>query len=74
MFIELLGIVIIHQVNFTNFSQDKPYPMLLPNLGHAVIINNVVDEMPGSMEDIQALKTTRKWGSMSKLIQDALPR
>ena len=32
--------------------------MPLPNLGHAVIINNVVDEMPGSMEDVQALKAT----------------
>ena len=32
--------------------------MTLPNLGHAVIINNVVGEMPGSMEDVQALKTT----------------
>ena len=32
--------------------------MNLPNLGHAVIINNVLDEMPGSMEDVQALKTT----------------
>ena len=40
------------------FVQDKPYPMNLPNLGHAVIINNVVGEMPGSMEDVQALKTT----------------
>ena len=32
--------------------------MNLPNLGHAVIINNVVGEMPGSAEDVQALKTT----------------
>ena len=32
--------------------------MNLPNLGHAVIINNVVGEMPGSMEDVQALKIT----------------
>ena len=32
--------------------------MNLPNLGHAVIINNVVGEMPESMEDVQALKTT----------------
>ena len=32
--------------------------MNLPNLGHAVIINNVVGEMPGSMQDVQALKTT----------------
>ena len=32
--------------------------MSLPNLGHAIIINNVVEEMPGSMEDVKALKTT----------------
>ena len=32
--------------------------MSLPNLGHAVIINNVLDEMPGSTEDVDALKTT----------------
>ena len=32
--------------------------MNLPNLGHAVIINNVVEEMPGSAEDVEALKTT----------------
>ena len=32
--------------------------MDLPNLGHAVIINNVLDEMPGSMEDVKSLKTT----------------
>ena len=32
--------------------------MNLPNLGHAVIINNVVEEMPGSMQDVKALKTT----------------
>ena len=32
--------------------------MDLPNLGHEVIVNNVVSEMPGSMEDVQALKET----------------
>ena len=32
--------------------------MSLPNLGHAIIVNNVVNEMPGSMEDVEALKTT----------------
>ena len=32
--------------------------MNLPNLGHAVIINNVVEEMPGSAEYVEALKTT----------------
>ena len=38
--------------------QDKPYPMSLANLGHAIIINNVANEMPGSMEDVEALKET----------------
>ena len=32
--------------------------MDLPNMGHAVIVNNVLGEMPGSMEDVQALKET----------------
>ena len=32
--------------------------MNLPNLGHAIIINNVVEEMPGSAEDVDALKAT----------------
>ena len=32
--------------------------MDLPSLGHAVIVNNVLGEMPGSMEDVQALKET----------------
>ena len=32
--------------------------MDLPSLGHAVIVNNVLGEMPGSMEDVQALKAT----------------
>ena len=30
--------------------------MKLPKLGHAVIINNVVSGMPGSNEDLKALK------------------
>ena len=32
--------------------------MNLPKLGHAVIINNVASEMPGSNEDVKALKQT----------------
>ena len=32
--------------------------MTLPKLGHAVIINNVASEMPGSNEDVKALKQT----------------
>ena len=30
--------------------------MNLPKLGHAVIINNIANEMPGSNEDVNALK------------------
>ena len=41
---------------FTIFVQDQPYPMKLPKLGHAVIINNIASEMPGSNEDVKALR------------------
>ena len=30
--------------------------MDLPKLGHAVIVNNIASEMPGSNEDVKALK------------------
>ena len=30
--------------------------MNLPKLGHAVIINNIASEMPGSKEDVKVLK------------------
>ena len=30
--------------------------MTLPRLGHAIIVNNVASEMPGSNEDVKALK------------------
>ena len=30
--------------------------MSLPKIGQAVIVNNVAKEMPGSMEDVKALK------------------
>ena len=30
--------------------------MNLPDLGHAVIINNIASEIPGSNEDVKALK------------------
>ena len=39
------------------FFQDAPYPMDLPNLGHAVIVNNVAEEMPGSQVDVEALRS-----------------
>ena len=29
--------------------------MTLPRLGHAIIVNNVASEMPGSMRDVDAL-------------------
>ena len=32
--------------------------MDLPNLGHAVIVSNVTEEMPGSEVDIEALRLT----------------
>ena len=31
--------------------------MDLPNLGHAVIVNNVAEEMPGSQADVEALRS-----------------
>ena len=31
--------------------------MNLPQMGHAVIVNNVAEEFPGTERDIQALKT-----------------
>ena len=42
------------------FEQDAPYPMNLPKLGHAVIVNNVAKEMPGSMNDVKALEAAFK--------------
>ena len=36
--------------------KEQPYSMALPKLGHAVIINNIASEMPGSNEDVKALK------------------
>ena len=38
--------------------QDKCYPMSKPNLGHAVIINNVAKEFPGTKVDVEELQTT----------------
>ena len=34
--------------------------MTLPRLGHAVIVNNVASEMPGSLRDVEALKAAYK--------------
>ena len=30
--------------------------MTLPHLGHAIIVNNIASEMPGSLRDVEALK------------------
>ena len=30
--------------------------MTLPSLGHAVIVNNIASELPGSKVDVEALK------------------
>ena len=43
--------------NRTFLFQDQPYSMTLQNLGHAVIINNVAKEVPGSNVDVSALRT-----------------
>ena len=34
--------------------------MDLPKLGHAVIVNNVAEEMPGSQLDVEALRSAYK--------------
>ena len=41
--------------------------MTLPKLGHAVIINNVASEMPGSNEDVKAL--TEAYNTMGFEVQ-----
>ena len=32
--------------------------MTLPNMGHAVLINNIAGEQPGSIVDVQCMKDT----------------
>ena len=34
--------------------------MNLPRLGHAIIVNNIASEMPGSLRDAEALKVAYK--------------
>ena len=34
--------------------------MDLPRLGHALIVNNIASEMPGSLRDVEALKVAYK--------------
>ena len=34
--------------------------MTLPRLGHAIIVNNIASEMPGSLRDVEALKAAYK--------------
>ena len=34
--------------------------MHLPKLGHAIIVNNVASEQPGSMKDVTTLQATYK--------------
>ena len=34
--------------------------MTLPRLGHAVIVNNIATEMPGSLRDVEALVAAYK--------------
>ena len=40
--------------------QDVTYPMYLPRMGQAIIINNVAAEMPGSLADVEALQAAYK--------------
>ena len=40
--------------------QDTPYPMYLPRMGLAIIINIVAAEMPGSLADVEALQVAYK--------------
>ena len=42
---------------FINFLQDEPYDMDRPDLGHALIINNVASEFTQSMKDVDALRS-----------------
>ena len=42
------------------FYQNACYPMSEQNMGHAVIINNVASEFPGTRVDAAALKETFK--------------
>ena len=43
-----------HSVKF----QEVCYPMRAPSLGHAVIINNVASEFPGTRVDAASLEET----------------
>ena len=45
-------IIIVHCC----FGQDIPYPMDKEKLGHAIIVNNIATEFPGSKKDVEALK------------------
>lgn len=38
--------------------QDEAYPMHLPKLGHAVIVNNLCNEFPGTRVDAVNLQNT----------------
>ena len=35
--------------------KDQTYPMNRPNLGHAIVINNVHSDVPGSQVDVELL-------------------
>ena len=40
--------------------QNHPYPMILPELGHAVILNNLEIEIPETVQDVENLKSVLK--------------
>ena len=42
---------------FTLYFQNRPYPMFLPQLGFAAIINNLRSQVPNTADDVQALRS-----------------
>ena len=46
----------VQHKNLAFIFEVKSYPMSLPRLGNAVIINNISSSMPGSEIDVRALK------------------
>ncbi len=50
------------------FTFQDPYPMTLPKLGHAIIVNNVERDFPGSTLDVDAM--TRAFEEMGLEVDD----
>ena len=49
---ELITEISIHSM------QHQPYPMVLPKLGHAVLLNNLATDLPDTVADVEALRST----------------